>query len=142
MPTDTLSKTDFAEEQQKDQWIREMASFLKDGKLPNSEAQAHKIAAQAPRYSLVAGILYYIDLRKRSCRLHLQKTVIAEAHSGPFSGHFTVNKLYNTLAVQWYWEKSYTDIESYCKCCSRVIISGCGQRNRPPVHPIPGQHPF
>ena len=60
-PSATLSETDFAEEQQKDQWIREMASFLKEGKLPSNETRAHKIAAQAPHYSLVSGILYYTD---------------------------------------------------------------------------------
>ena len=107
IPVDTLSETDFTPEQQKDQWIREMASFLKDGKLPDNEARAHKIAAQAPHYSLVSGILYYIDPRKRSCKQtvlpqHLQKTVIAEAHGGPFSGRFALNKLYNTLAARWY----------------------------------------
>ena len=83
-PVDTLSEADFAEEQQKDQWIREMTSFLKDGKLPDNETRARKIAAQAPHYSLVSGILYYIDPRKRNCKRtvlpqHFQKTVIAEA---------------------------------------------------------------
>ena len=145
---DTLSRVDFTKEQQKDQWIREMASFLKDGKLPSSKTRARKVAAQAPHYSLVSGVLYYIDPRKRSCKRavlpqHLQQTVMAEAHSGPFSGHFALNKLYQTLATQWYWEKMYADIESYCKNCPQcVIVSGCGRQNRPPLHPIPVQRPF
>lgn len=53
-PIDTVSEADFAEEQQKDQWIREMASFLRDGKLPTNETRAHKITAQTPHYSLVS----------------------------------------------------------------------------------------
>ena len=65
-PTDALSDTNFAEEQQMDQWIHEVDSFLK-GKLLSNETRAHKIAAQAPHYSLVPGIHYYIDPRKRSC---------------------------------------------------------------------------
>ena len=131
--TDTLSGTGFTQEQLKDQWICEMASFLKDGKLPTNKAQAHKVAAQAPHYSLVSGILYYIDPKKRSCKRavlpqHLQKTVMAEAHGGPFSGHFSVNKLYHTLATRWYWKKMYADIESYCKNCPQcVIVFGCGR---------------
>ena len=143
-----LSETDFVKEQQKDQWIREMVSFLKDGKLPSDATRAHKVVAQAPHYSLVTDILYYIDLRKRSCKRtvvpqHLQKAVMEEAHGGPFSGHFAVNKLYNALAAKWYWEKMYVDIESYCKNCPQcVIVSGCGRRNRPPLHPIPVQRPF
>ena len=124
-----------------------MASFQKDGKLPDNEARAHKIAAQAPHYSLVSGILYYIDPRKRSCEQtvlpqHLQKTVIAETHGRPFIGHFALNKLYNTLAAQWYWEM-YSDVESYYKSCPQcVIVSGCGRDNQPPSHPIPVQRPF
>ena len=96
----------------------------------------------------MSGILYYIDPRKRNCKRtvlpqHFQKTVIAEAHGGPFSGHFAVNKLYNTLAAQWYWEKMYADVESHCRSCPQcVIVSGCGRRNRPPLHPIPVQRPF
>ena len=145
---DALSEAGFVEEQQKDQWIWEMASFLKDGKLPSNETRAHKIAAQAPHYHLVSGILYYTDPRKRSCKRavlpqHLQKVVMAEAHGGPFSGHFVVNKLYNTLATQWYWEKMYMDVENYCKSCPQcVIVSGCGRRNRPLLHPILMQRPF
>ena len=68
---------------------------------------------------------------------------MAEVHSRPFSGHFAVNKLYQTLATQWYWEKMYADVESYCKNCPQcVIVSGCGRQNRPPLHPIPVQRPF
>ena len=125
-----------------------MASFLKDGKLPSSETRARKVAAQVPHYSLVSGVLYYIDPRKRSYKRavltqHLQQTVMAEAHSGPFSGHFAVNKLYQILATQWYWEKMYAGVESYCKNCLQcVIVSGCGRQNRLPLHPIPVQRPI
>ena len=56
---------------------------------------------------------------------------------------FRTEQLYNTLAAQWYWEKMYTDVESYCKSCPQcVIVSGCGRENRPLSHPIPVQCPF
>ena len=48
-----LSEIDFAKEQQKDQWTCELASFLKDEKLPSNETQPHKVAAQATHYSQV-----------------------------------------------------------------------------------------
>ena len=128
-----LSEINFATEQWKDPWIRDMISFLKDGKLPDDETRSRKVAAQAPHYSLVSDILYYIDPRRRSCKRtvvpqQLQKAVMAEAHGGPYSGHFAVNKLYNALNNRWYWEKMYVDVDTYCKNCPQcVIVSGCGR---------------
>ena len=100
-----LENIDFATEQAKDPWISEMVSFKKDKTLPSDETQAHKVAALAPHYILDSDILYYLDSKKRSCKRavvpqHLQKFVMAEAYSGPLSGHFAVNKLYRALATQ------------------------------------------
>ena len=148
VPTDELGEIDFAQEQLKDQRIREMTTFLKDGKLPHDGTQAHKIVAQAPHYSLVSGILYYVDPRKRNYKQavvpqHLRKLVMEKTHGGPLGGHFAVNKLYKALATHWYWEKMYADIQDFCKNCPQcAIVSGCGHRNRPTLHPIPVQCPF
>lgn len=54
---DKLGEINFAQEQLKDQRICEMATSLKDGKLLHYETQAHKIAVQAPHYSLVSSML-------------------------------------------------------------------------------------
>ena len=66
-----------------------------------------------------------------------------EVHGGPFSGHFSGNRLYNVLARVWWWEGMYKDAVSHSKSCPDCAIAvGGGRPGRPPLQPIPVQRIF
>ena len=57
---------------------------------------------------------------------HLQEQIMVEIHGGVMSGHFSGNRLYETLCRRW-WETMYRDAISYCKNCAEcAIVSGTG----------------
>ena len=62
------STTTFEEEQLRHPWIAQMVDFLQEGKLPIEEDLARKIAAQGMHFSIIDGILYYLDSHKSQKR--------------------------------------------------------------------------
>ena len=145
---DNVQRSTYGVEQAKDSDLRETMEFLKSGDLPDDPQRARKIAAQAPSFALVEGILHYIDPKRSHRRRvvvpsHLRRQVMENSHSGPYGGHFAVSRLYGALAQQWWWERMYTDIVKFCKSCPEcAIATGSGRRDNPPLHPIPVQRPF
>ena len=135
-------------EQRKDDEIREIISYMEDGELPPDLKKSRKTAAQATQFVLSKGILYFLDAKrhykKRAVVLsHLRKTLIEDVHGGPLGGHFTANRLYNTLVRSWWWDGMYRDVEYHCKNCPQcAIVTGAGRPGRPPLKPIPVSRPF
>ena len=121
---------------------------MANGTLPENEGRVHSIAAEAPLFCLIDGVLYYIDC----CRGNVKRVVVSQAlrnliitknHCGPCVGHFAGNKMYNMLVKHWYWKGMYEDIMNYChKCPQCVFVSGNGKCAKPPLHPIPVSKPF
>ena len=140
--------SDFAEEQQKDQGVLEIANFLTDGKLPSDQQRAKKVALQGNSFTIIDNILYYVDSkngnRKRAVvPKQLQKHILEENHSGLMAGHFGVSRMYGALCHSWWWEGMYTDVYQYCHNCQQCAISGGGSRRlKPPLHTIPVQRAF
>lgn len=60
-PPQELKQLDYADEQSKDADLLEMIKFLRDGTVPTDDCKARKLAAQGSMFTLVDGILYYID---------------------------------------------------------------------------------
>lgn len=56
----------FAREQLKDLEVLAMVKFLDRGCLPTEEAEARKIASQEPSFSLLDGVLYFVDVMRGS----------------------------------------------------------------------------
>ena len=147
-PSQELKQSNYAVEQSRDADLCEMMRFLRDGTVPADECKARKLAAQGSMFSLVDGILYYIDHRRSNQKRavvphHLRKGVLQESHRGVYSGHFAGNKLYNALVKHWYWEGMYADTMAFCKKCPECVIATGGQRqHKPYLQPIPVQRPF
>ena len=145
---DAIHQCEFSAEQAKDPDLKEMIEFLNCGDLPDNPRRARKVAAQAPLFVLIEGVLYYLgpkcSTRKRVVvPHHLRRQVMADNHSGPYGGHFAVSRLFGSLSMQWWWQGMYADVLRFCKSCPEcVIASGSGRRDRPPLHPIPVQRPF
>ena len=90
----------FSVEQRKDPEILEMILYLSDGQLPACEKKAKKIVLQASLFALVDGVLYYLDPKRehrRRCVVpcQLRSKIMEENRSGPMSGHFSGERLYN-----------------------------------------------
>ena len=62
------TQVDYSSEQAKDPDLRMLIEFLREGKLPENPTHARKVAAQESQYSIVDGILYYVDHRHDNCR--------------------------------------------------------------------------
>ena len=53
------------------------------------------------------------------------------------SGHFSGNRLYNTLRRTWWWDTIYRDSMEFARNCAEcVVVRGSGRPQRPPLHPI------
>ncbi len=138
----------FAEEQRQDRYIMEIIRYLEDGELPEEQTRARKIVAQGAYFTLYDGLLYYIDPKHENRRRavvpqSLKEKVMEENHRGVMGGHFSGNRLYNTLARHWWWERMYSDAIQYAQTCPEcAVVSGGGRRHLPQLHPIPVQRPF
>ena len=138
----------FIDEQRKDKKIAEVIEYLEEGKLPYDDNRARVVVLQKSSFAIVDQTLYYIDPKKRSERKivvpnHLQEQLLAEAHRSVMGGHFSGKRLYNTLAVHWWWDGMYVDAIHFARNCPEcAIVAGGGKVHRPPLHPIPVQRPF
>ena len=148
-PNNTLSNPkSFAREQRRDRKVTDIISFLERGELPEDEKRARKIALQSSSFELEDEVLYFLDARRHYQKRavvpdHLKEKVMKETHSGPFSGHFSGNRLYNVLVRMWWWDGMYNDAVSHCKNCPEcAIVTGAGRPGRPPLQPIPVSRAF
>ena len=139
---------DLSEEQMKDDDVKMIKEYLVNGTLPEDKGRARSIAAEAPSFCLINGILYYVDCRRGNTKRvvvprALRNLIITENHCGPCAGHFAGNKMYNMLVKHWYWKGMYEDVMNYCRKCPQcVFVSGSGKCAKPPLHPIPVSKPF
>ena len=139
---------EFLMEQRKDPEVLEIITFLTTNQLPDCEKRARRVAAQAPSFAMVKGVLYFLDSRhgdRRRCVLprQMRQKIMEENHSGPMAGHFSGERLYKSLARHWWWQGMYTDVVCHCASCPQcAIVNPAGRVNRPPLHPIPVQHVF
>jgi len=83
----TVIDVSFVEEQRKDPDILEIVSYLYKGELPDCDKKAKRLAAQAPLFTLMNGILYFLDSKRggrKRCVVphHLRQGIIEENHSG------------------------------------------------------------
>ena len=140
--------TDFAAEQVKDPDLLEVVEFIRDGKAPKDDRRAKKLAAREALFTMVDGILYYLDPRRDNRKRaavphHLHEKILQESHRGVYSGHFAGNKLYNGLVKHWWWDGMYADAVAFCKKCPEcAVVTGGGLQHKPHLNPIPVQRPF
>ena len=138
----------YGAEQRKDRHLKEMIDFLQVGVLPDDSSRAKKLTAQEPLFALVDGILFYIDARHGNRKRvavpsHLREQLLVQSHREVYSGHFSGNRLYNTLVRHWWWPGMYADAMALCKKCPEcAVVTGAGRQRRPPLQPIPVQRPF
>ena len=75
--------------------------------MPQDAQQAQKLVAQESVFTVIDDILYFVDpkcddRRRAAVPTHLRLSLMEESHSGPMADHFSAEKLYKTLARQWW----------------------------------------
>ncbi len=147
-PIKDTSQDSFAAEQRKDTSLREIVDYLERGTLPSNTDRSRKLLLQSTRFQILDGIIYFIDPRQRNHQravvpIQLRQQVLKDVHSGSYGGHFSGQRLYNTLATKWWWEWMLSDAKKYAASCPEcAIVAGNGRTTRPPLHPIPVSRPF
>ena len=134
---------DFAHEQGRDPHLRDLMCYLTDGTLPDEEAVAQRLMAQAPQFTVSEGTLYLLDTRQKDgLRVvvpdHLREDLLREYHGGKMAGHFSGPRLYKALAHRWWWQGMYSDCLRHAKSCPQcVVVGGTVRVRKPPLQPIP-----
>lgn len=145
--TSLANPSTFAIEQRKDKQLTAVIRFLKDGTLPEDK-QARKLTTKAGQFTIRGDVLYYLDPKHQGRRravvpCHLRNKIMEETHSGVFAGHFSSQRLYNTLARVWWWDGMYCDAVRHVKKCPNcAIVTGGGRVVNPPLQPIPVRRVF
>ena len=136
-----------AEYQREDPELKDRIHYMETDTIPHDTRHATKFALDAPNFTLIDGVLYFIDPSSKSLRLaipqSLRSTILTESHAGAFSGHFAVRGLYKKLAKQYWWPHMYSDIYHHCRSClTCASYNGSGRRHHPPLKPLPVGAPF
>ena len=146
-PSNTLNGT-IGSLQREDPELLPLLRYLESGELPTDEKLAKRLVLRGPQFSLVNGVLYFIDARLgHRQRLVVpkahQQTLMEEIHSGACSGHFAARSLHATLSRLYWWDGMHSDVHRFCRqCLTCASYDGTGRRSRPPLQPIPVGAPF
>ena len=132
-PTEELADASLLEqEQKKDHKICQMVEYLKSGVLPVDAVKSRPVVTQSSKFALLDGVLYFVDPKNSKERVvvpsHLKEDVILSVHGGPFSGHFSGNRVFKILARSWWWEGKFTDCHNHCKGCPQCCIVRRGEK--------------
>lgn len=143
-----IGTEELMKQQMEDENLQAVRRYLVEGSLPEDEAKAKKMVLEKERFSLLEGVLYYVDAGGQH-RLRIvvpksmRETLMKETHSGPFGGHFAARGLYNTLSRLYWWDGMFGDVVRWCRSClTCAAYQGCGQRAKPALQPIPVGAPF
>jgi len=144
--TDCNSRS-IAQSQRDDPELAARICFMETGAVPDDDACAKQMMLDQSNFTLLEGVLYFIDPHSKQLRLALprsvRQTILQESHSGAFSGHFAAHGLYKKLARQFWWKHMYSDVYHHCRSClTCASFNGSGRRHHPPLKPIPVGAPF
>ena len=134
--------------QRKDEELAPIFKYLEDNALPSDMCQATKLALESSRFDIIDGVLYYENPdTPGSWRIavprQIRLTLLKEAHSGKFAGHFAERKIYSTLKKKYWWSRMRSDIREHCRSCLTCASrKGPGRSERPSLQPIPVGGPF
>ena len=139
---------DFSVEQHNDVELQPIIAYFEENILPEDKGLAQKTVAEAVQYTMSDGILYFVgckqtDVSRAVVPKALCKQIMEEYHGGNLAGHFSGPRLYKTLARRWWWQHMYRDAMKHANNCPQcAIVEGTGRKQKPPLTPIPTQHPF
>ena len=120
-----------------------LIQFHETETLPSSKDIAKQVMSEKDRFVVLEKLLYRVHPSKDGqLRLCVPKSkreaLIAEAHAGKLSGHFSPRAVYLTLTKRYWWDGMYKDVHSHCRSClTCATYQGTGRRTKPPLLPTP-----
>ena len=146
--SDNTPVNELSVRQREDPEFKDLFCYLEDGVLPEDNLQARRLVLERQRYAIVDGVLQYENpdlpgVWRIAVPQSMRETLLKEAHSKNFAGHFAERKVYATLRKKYWWNKMRADVRRHCRACLVCATrKGPGRRARPPLQPIPIGGPF
>ena len=104
-------------------WTTLIASYLKNGDLPNRKEVTRKLKVQATRFVLIKDVLYKRGFSRPYLRCLGNEEagyVMREVHEGICENHSGSRSLVHKLVrVEYYWPTMQKDAEAYVKACNK-----------------------
>ena len=104
-------------------WTTIIASYLKDGILPNEKDAARKVKVRAARFVLIKDVLYKRGFSRpypRCLGNEEADYVMREVHEGICGNHSGSRSLVHKLVrVGYYWPTMQADAEAYVRACDK-----------------------
>ena len=104
-------------------WTAPLASYLRDGVLPDGKEAARKLKVQAARFVLIKDVLYERGFSRPYLRgLGTEKAdyVMREVHEGICGNHSGFRSLVHKLVrAGYYWPTMQKDAEAYVRACDK-----------------------
>ena len=139
----TKDKVELREKQEGDSELGAMISYLKHGELPNDQKLARRIVLESSKFEIVDDILHFENpvFPGRHCIAappSLRESLLNEAHSSCFGGHFSERKVLDRLRRFVWWKGMRGDVKRYCRGCLTCSTRKGRQKTfRPRLQPIP-----
>ena len=94
-----------ARAQAQDPEVQKFIDFVECGELPEDELIARKMALQQSLFTVIDGVLYYVDPKRNNCKQavvpqSLKKQILEQTHAGPFGGHFSGQRMFKCPCVE------------------------------------------
>ena len=104
-------------------WTTTIASYLKDGVLPDKKEAVRKLKARAARFVLIKDVLYKRGFSRPYLRCLGKEEadyVMREVHEGICGNHSGLRSLVHKLVrAGYYWPSMQADAEAYVKACDK-----------------------
>ena len=97
------------------------------GELLKGSIDACRMVALEPFFTVESGVLVRLNPKNNYCKqvvvpTHLRHLVMEQNHEGLMVGHFSGNRLYNTLVWKWWWSGMNKDTANHCKSCAQCAL--------------------
>ena len=104
-------------------WTTSIASYLKNGVLPDRKEAARELKVQAARFVLIKDVLYKKGFSRPYLRCLCNEEadyVMKEVHEGICGNHLGSRSLVHKLVqAGYYWPTMQKDVEAYVKTCNK-----------------------
>ena len=136
---------DIKNEQQRDEFCRELMNFASSGQLPQDNARATLVKRISPLVVKNNGILFrkHVDpvTDKETLLLILPRSLIDEAvhraHGSLLTGHGGIEKTKGRLLACYYWPNMQLDIKDILRACPKCQLTKPSRPFKETLHPLP-----
>jgi len=135
--------------QQSDTFCSPLLDYFSSGILPADATQARKIVSLSTLFTIIEGLLYFIEPAKPSENPKLvipkgmREEILENSHDSTFAGHYGFTRTYHRIKLNYYWYTMYNDIRAYCEQCIKCLKrKPMTHKNTAPLVSIPVHGPF